>query len=99
MSVLATTHYMDEAEYCSRVGLMKDGKLLALDRPGELKKKVLKGSAWDIASSSLQQTLALIEKVPQVVQTSLLGDLIHVIIKKGADNTCLEEADCNARQD
>lgn len=38
-TIFVTTHYMDEAEYCSRVSIMVDGKIEALDTPQELKKK------------------------------------------------------------
>ncbi|MDZ7647771.1 MAG: hypothetical protein U5K54_11635 [Cytophagales bacterium] len=36
-TVFATTHYMDEAEYCNRVSIMVDGKVAALGTPNELK--------------------------------------------------------------
>lgn len=39
MTVFVTTHYLDEAEYCSRVSIMVDGRIAALDTPRELKKK------------------------------------------------------------
>jgi ABC-2 type transport system ATP-binding protein len=38
ITVFLTTHYMDEAEYCERVSIMVDGRIEALDTPGELKK-------------------------------------------------------------
>ena len=38
ITVFVTTHYMDEAEYCKRIAVMVDGKLEALDSPGNLKK-------------------------------------------------------------
>ena len=38
-TVFITTHYMDEAEYCTRVSIMKEGEIKALDKPKELKKK------------------------------------------------------------
>lgn len=37
-TVFVTTHYMDEAEYCHRVSIMVDGRIQALDTPGELKR-------------------------------------------------------------
>ncbi|HEY4935462.1 MAG TPA: AAA family ATPase, partial [Puia sp.] len=39
ITIFATTHYMDEAEYCNRVSIMVDGRLEALDTPGNLKKR------------------------------------------------------------
>ncbi|MEP6584875.1 MAG: ABC transporter ATP-binding protein [Ginsengibacter sp.] len=38
MTIFVTTHYMDEAEYCNRISIMVDGKIEALDTPGNLKK-------------------------------------------------------------
>lgn len=38
-TIFVTTHYMDEAEYCSRVSIMVDGKICALDTPTRLKEK------------------------------------------------------------
>lgn len=39
ITVFVTTHYMDEAEYCSRVSIMVDGKIEAMDTPAELRRK------------------------------------------------------------
>lgn len=39
ITVFVTTHYMDEAEYCDRVCIMSEGKIVALDRPGKLKEQ------------------------------------------------------------
>ena len=39
MTVFVTTHYMDEAEYCSRVSIMVDGRICALGAPAELKRE------------------------------------------------------------
>lgn len=38
-TIFVTTHYMDEAEYCSRVSIMVDGKIAALDTPTRLKQQ------------------------------------------------------------
>ncbi|MGE4586375.1 MAG: ABC transporter ATP-binding protein [Mangrovibacterium sp.] len=39
MTVFVTTHYMDEAEYCDRVSVMVDGKIVVLDTPAGMKKR------------------------------------------------------------
>jgi ABC-2 type transport system ATP-binding protein len=39
ITVFVTTHYMDEAEYCDRISIMSEGKIVALDTPAQLKKQ------------------------------------------------------------
>lgn len=48
ITVFVTTHYMDEAEYCNRVSIMVDGKIEALDAPGQLKKTFNAASMDDV---------------------------------------------------
>ncbi len=48
ITVFVTTHYMDEAEYCSRVSIMVDGKIEALDTPAELKRMYNSASMDDV---------------------------------------------------
>lgn len=47
-TVFVTTHFMDEAEYCHRVSIMRAGKLIALDTPGALREKYHKDSMQDV---------------------------------------------------
>lgn len=39
VTIFVTTHYMDEAEYCNRISMMVDGKIMALDGPDQLKEQ------------------------------------------------------------
>jgi ABC-2 type transport system ATP-binding protein len=48
ITVFVTTHYMDEAEYCNRISVMVDGKVEALDTPGNLKKQFNAQSIDDV---------------------------------------------------
>ncbi len=47
-TVFVTTHYMDEAEYCKRISIMKDGAIVELDRPQKLKEKYQAKSMQDV---------------------------------------------------
>ncbi len=55
VTALVTTHYMDEAEYCNRVGIMRNGRLLAFDTPSALKIEALPGLAWDVLLDGTQK--------------------------------------------
>ena len=48
ITVFVTTHYMDEAEYCDRISIMSDGKIVALDTPAELKKQYNSASIEEV---------------------------------------------------
>lgn len=47
-TIFVTTHYMDEAEYCSRVSIMVDGEVRALDTPARLKQQFAVGSMDEV---------------------------------------------------
>jgi ABC-2 type transport system ATP-binding protein len=94
VTVLVTTHYMDEAEYCSRVGIMRAGKLLAMDAPSALKSDILPGLAWDVlldgeaapesagqatSTTNLLVALNALEGSPGVLRVGLAGDHLRVI--------------------
>jgi ABC-2 type transport system ATP-binding protein len=48
ITVFVTTHYMDEAEYCSRVSVMHEGRIVAIDTPGVLKETYGAESIYDV---------------------------------------------------
>jgi ABC-2 type transport system ATP-binding protein len=48
VTIFVTTHYMDEAEYCNRVSIMVDGRIEALDSPGQLKEQYKAKSMNDV---------------------------------------------------
>lgn len=79
-TIFITTHYMDEAEHCNRVGFMYRSKLLAFDTPRALKTTYLHGAAWDLDVNPLLETVEQLSAMDGVAQASLHGDRAHVII-------------------
>ena len=90
VTILVTTHYMDEAEYCERVGIMRDGRLLAIDSPAELKKKMVAGNVWEVYASPLEGALAALHKAPGVLRVGLAGDHIRTIADRSLPQSALE---------
>ena len=96
VTVLVTTHYMDEAEYCHRVAMMRDGNLLALDTPLALKSKFVPGRVWELYAEPLLDGLSALGHYPGVLRVSLSGDHIRVIAVESVEERdltlALEEA-------
>lgn len=83
VTILVTTHYMDEAEYCERVGIMRAGKLLAMDTPSNLKRDMIPGDVWEVYAEPLEAGLAVLPDVDGVLRVSLAGDHLRTITKRG----------------
>jgi ABC-2 type transport system ATP-binding protein len=79
-TVFVTTHYMDEAEYCARIGLMVAGKLVALDTPSELKRTLVPGRMIRIEGDGVLKTLPTLRAHPGVIAAQGFGTGLHVRI-------------------
>ena len=88
-TIFVSTHYMDEAEHCGRLGIMNQGRLLALGSPSDLKRDVINGDAWDVLTADAAHLTALLDRLrvaPGVTQVGLLGDHIHAITAPGSQS-------------
>jgi ABC-type multidrug transport system ATPase subunit len=83
VTVFVTTHYMEEAEYCGRVGTMRDGKLLALDTPAALKDRIVPGDVWEVQAGPLQAVLDACSTCAGVLRVRLAGDHLRMIADRG----------------
>jgi ABC-2 type transport system ATP-binding protein len=82
VTILVTTHYMDEAEYCERVAVMRDGKLLAMDTPTKLKQSIITGDVWEVFAQPLERGVELLSTIPGVERVGLAGDHLRVISQR-----------------
>ncbi|MFC2016747.1 ATP-binding cassette domain-containing protein, partial [Chloroflexota bacterium] len=79
-TIFVTTHYMDEAEHCHRLGLLYQGKMIALGSPLQLKTDQVKGELIEVVSSDYARTLELLAADVRYHQVSLFGSAIHVAV-------------------
>jgi ABC-2 type transport system ATP-binding protein len=84
VTVLVSTHYMDEAEYCDRVALINQGRLIAIGSPEEIKHIPLAGQLLLIECDALGPTLAALQQAPGVRDCSVFGDSLHVLVEDAA---------------
>jgi ABC-2 type transport system ATP-binding protein len=85
VTILVTTHYMDEAELCQRVGFISQGRLVALDSPARLKQTQMRGRVLEISSAAPDRVMLVLKSAQQngdipLDEVALYGAQIHVVI-------------------
>jgi len=76
ITILMATPYLDEAERCSRVALLHEGGLLALDTPRVLRAS-LKGDVMEVVAAERDRATEILQKLPGVVDVQLFGERAH----------------------
>lgn len=84
LSVLLTTPYLDEAERCGRVALVRAGRVLACDSPAALR-ATLRVRLREVVCSPPRAARDLLSREPRVAEVQLFGDRLHVVPRDPAD--------------
>jgi ABC-2 type transport system ATP-binding protein len=84
VTVFVTTHYMDEAEHCNRIGLMYGGRLVALDTPAALKRSTIDGEVLEIEGVPQDQARDVAAAQPGVREVAPHGARLHAIVDDAA---------------
>ncbi len=85
VTIFVTTHYMEEAEYCDRLGLIYRGELVALGTPSELKATSVQGTVLEVVCDRPQDALATLEGIPGVREAAMFGTTLHVVTDEHVD--------------
>jgi ABC-2 type transport system ATP-binding protein len=83
VTAFVTTHYMDEAEYCDRLGLIYRGELIASGSPEALKTKLMQEEVLEVLCERPQDAMEEIERVPGVKEVALFGRGLHIVVEDG----------------
>ncbi len=84
VTVFVTTHYMEESEYCDRLGVIYRGRLIALGTPGELKRTHMADAVLDVRCARPSEAMGLVEREPGVKEVALFGRGLHVVTAEPA---------------
>jgi ABC-2 type transport system ATP-binding protein len=79
VTVFVTTHYMDEAEYCDRLGLIYRGQLIAVGTPQELKTELMPEDVLEVFCDHPELAMDAIERLDAVKEVALFGRGLHVV--------------------
>jgi ABC-2 type transport system ATP-binding protein len=93
LTILLTTPYLDEAERCTRVALMDEGRLLVTDTPDAL--RAAAGQVLELVARPRHEAAELLRTRPEVQEVVAFGERLHVAVAGGgtaAEAARLEEA-------
>ncbi len=79
VTVFVTTHYMEESEYCDRLGIIYRGELIALGTPRTLKTEHMPEAVLEIDCARPNDAMTLIERLPAVKEVALFGRGLHAV--------------------
>ena len=85
VTIFVTTHYMEEAEYCDRIGFIYRGELIASGTPSELKINLMPEDILEIQCERPQEAMEIVEKIKGIKEAALFGRGIHAV--SGEANT------------
>jgi ABC-2 type transport system ATP-binding protein len=81
VTVLVTTHYLDEAERCHRVALIHAGTLAAIGSPHEVKDAFAGRPIVEIRATDAVALMRELDRMPEVEKTSLFGTAVHAVLR------------------
>jgi ABC-2 type transport system ATP-binding protein len=84
VTVLVTTHYLDEAEHCHRIAIIHAGQLAAIGTAGDLKRVFAERPILEVQASPPVEAMASLDQHPDVEKTSLFGTAVHAVLRSRA---------------
>ena len=79
ITIVMTTPYMDEAERCTRIGLLAGGRLLAADTPQRIK-GLMRGTVVEIVCPEIRRGYAVLKSISGVSEVQLFGDRLNAVV-------------------
>jgi ABC-2 type transport system ATP-binding protein len=81
VTILVTTHYLDEAERCHRVALIHAGRLAAIGTTAEVKRVFADRPILEIHAGNPVEIMRQLDAMPEVESTSLFGTAVHAVLR------------------
>jgi ABC-2 type transport system ATP-binding protein len=91
ITIFVSTAYLDEAERCTRIGLMHRGEILVLNEPSAIKRS-LRGTMTEIWTGRSREAASLVKSIEGVTSVSIYGDKLHVAVADSGVTGRIKEA-------
>ena len=97
ITIFMATPYLDEAERCSRVALMSEGLILALDHPSAIR-ATFPGEILEVIAEPQEKTLAVVRQDAGVRDVQTFGERLHARMEKGQADAAIARIGAALRQ-
>ncbi|NQS98570.1 MAG: ABC transporter ATP-binding protein [candidate division Zixibacteria bacterium] len=92
ITIVLSTPYLDEAERCTRVAMMNEGEIIALDTPHNIKSS-FQGKVIEIVPSHIRRAFKVIKSIPKIHQVQAFGDRLNIIVDNMSEDYPLVQAE------
>ncbi len=80
ITLFVTTHYMEEAERCNKIGFIWKGRLVASDSPDNVKTKVMTDRILNLECSDIQKAFKIISESDKLLDVNIYGNELHIVV-------------------
>jgi len=83
VTILVSTTYMDEADRCTTVGLLYAGRLVSIEDPGEMKRR-MRGEVVELIAEPRNAARQVLRHSPEVLSETVIGERFHIVVENAA---------------
>jgi ABC-2 type transport system ATP-binding protein len=87
ITLFVTTHYMEEAERCNKIGFIWRGSLVACDSPDNIKKLTMTDELLNLECSDINRAFETLSKSSEIIDVNIYGDELHIVVADAAEAT------------
>ncbi|MGE4053881.1 MAG: ATP-binding cassette domain-containing protein [Vicinamibacterales bacterium] len=83
VTVLVTTHYLDEAEHCHRIAILHAGRIATIGSARDLKRRFDDRAIFEVRADRPVDAMRLLDAMDDIEKTSIFGTAVHAVVRKG----------------
>jgi ABC-2 type transport system ATP-binding protein len=85
ITLFVTTHYMEEAERCNKIGFIWHGRLVACDSPDNVKSRIMVDELLNLECSDIQKAFKVLSESGEITDVNIYGDELHIVVPNAAE--------------
>ncbi len=84
VTILVTTHFLDEAEFCQRIGFINFGRLIATATPQKFKNEIINEDVFEVSLSFEHNLREKLLNIDGIIDVSYFGNKLHIFVRRNS---------------